>query len=58
MTLGEFRKATEHLPDDCELERTDSDSNISYSYDVDSVCIRTKSASEENPEAKTTVIIV
>lgn len=58
MTLGEFRKATEHLPDDCELERTDSDSNMSYTYDVDSVYVRTQGASEEVPKMNTTVVIV
>lgn len=58
MTLGEFRKATEHLPDDCELERTDSDKNMSYTYDIDSVYVRTQGASEEVPKMTTAIVIV
>lgn len=58
MTLGEFRKATEHLSDDCELERVDSDNNMSYTYDVDSVYVRTKGVSNETPEPKTIIVIV
>lgn len=58
MTLGEFRKATEHLPDDCELKTTSSDCNVSYPYDVDSINIKVEGVSEETPEPKTTIIIV
>ena len=57
MTLGEFRKATEHLSDDCELERADSDSNMSYTFDIDSVYVRTTGATDENPDTKTAIVI-
>lgn len=58
MKLGEFRKATEHLPDDCELKVTESNYDVTFAYDVQSVCVKTDGASEETPESKTSVIII
>ena len=57
MTLGEFRKVTEHLPDDCKLMSVGSSSDPNYSYDVDTVYVKTTGISEESSKYETTVIV-
>lgn len=58
MTLGEFRKATEHLADNWELERTTSGSDIEYTYDIETLCIKVRGATEDSKESSLSIVLI
>ena len=58
MTLGEFRKATEHLADECELEKTSSGYDVEYTYGIETACIKVIGATEDSKEPSIAIVLI
>ena len=58
MTLGEFRKITEHYADECEIATATSYSNLGYAQNVERVVIDIAKISDEISEPKPLIVVI